>query len=160
MKQVFCNFRPNFFEGFYHLRPVRPLYPSFFIYFHVSCILGRTSNLWKFGFFVDLSLFFGNWSMCFCCGMIYNGSIWINLINLLNWENLEFLGFETTWIGDFVQLGIIWWNWLVRLINLIIIFCYLTCVMINWSIYWNLYKWFFKILGFLLWNDIKLFLGD
>ena len=33
--KIFCHFRPNFFKGFCHLRPVRHLYPSFFIYFHV-----------------------------------------------------------------------------------------------------------------------------
>ena len=104
-------------------------------------------KIWGFWWFKP---FLHNWSMGFCCGMIYNCSMWINLINLLNWENLEFLGPKTTRIGDFVQLGLIWWNWLVGLIHMIIIMCYLSCVMINWSISWKLYKWFFKILGFLI----------
>ena len=34
----FCCFPSIFFKGFCHLRPVRPLYPSFFIYFHYLCI--------------------------------------------------------------------------------------------------------------------------
>ena len=34
-KQDFCRFQPNFFKGFCHLRPVRPLYPSFFLLFSV-----------------------------------------------------------------------------------------------------------------------------
>ena len=74
--------------------------------------------------------------------------MWFNLINLLNWEKLNFLGLETTWIRDFVQLSIILWNWLVWLIELVIIFCYLSCVMINWSICWDFWKWVFKIWGF------------
>ena len=37
-KQDFCCFPSNLFKGFCLLRPVKPFYPSFFIYFHVSCI--------------------------------------------------------------------------------------------------------------------------
>ena len=63
----------------------------------------------------------------------------------MNWEKLKFLVFETTWIGDFVQLSLIWWNWLVLLHHFIIIYYFLTCVMINWLICWNFWKWVFKI---------------
>ena len=66
----------------------------------------------------------------------------------MNWENLNFLRLETTRIGSFVQLSINWWNWLVWLIDLVIIFYYLTCVMINLSICWDFWKWVFKIWGF------------
>ena len=37
-KVIFCCFPPKFLQGFSPLRPVRPFYPSFCIYFHVSCI--------------------------------------------------------------------------------------------------------------------------
>ena len=57
--------------------------------------------------------------------------MWINLINLMICEKLEFIGLETTRFGNFVQLCLIWWNWLVRLIHLIIIMCYLSCVIVN-----------------------------
>ena len=50
---------------------------------------------------------------------------------MLIWKKLEILGLETTRFGDFVQLCWIWWNWLVRLIHLIIIMCYLSCVIVN-----------------------------
>ena len=112
----FCHFPSNFFKGFWLLKPVRPFCPSFFIYFHVSCIFflhfGKISNLRKIGVFVDFNLFFQNWSLGFYYGMLLNCSLVFNLINLLNWENLNFLGLETTRIGDFIQLSIIWWNWL------------------------------------------------
>ena len=110
----FCHFPSNLLQGFCLLRPVRPFYPSFFSYFHFfSCILGRNLNLWKFGVFIVFNLFFQNWSMVFCCGMILIWSLWFNLIKLMNWEKLDFLGLETTRIGDCVQLSINWWNWLV-----------------------------------------------
>ena len=46
-----------------------------------------------------------------------------NLINLMYCEKLKILGLETTWFGDFVQIEFNWCNWLVGLINLIIIPC-------------------------------------
>ena len=66
----------------------------------------------------------------------------------MNWEKLNFLGLEITRIWDFVQLSINLWNWLVLLIHFVIIYCYLTYVMINWSICWDFWKWVFKIWGF------------
>ena len=73
-KQDFCRFQPNFFKDFCHLRPIRPLYPSFFFYFQFSCIfvmhLGLFSNLREIGIFDDSSIFFGKWSMVFCYGTI------------------------------------------------------------------------------------------
>ena len=73
-KQDFCRFQPNFFKGFCHLRPVRPLYPSFFFYFQFLCIfvmhLGLFSNLREIGIFGDSSFFFGNCSIGFCCWII------------------------------------------------------------------------------------------
>ena len=68
---VFLHF---FLQGFSLPRPVRPLYPSFCIYFHFSCIksciIWEISNLWIFWIFDELSLFFHNWSMGFCWGIL------------------------------------------------------------------------------------------
>ena len=73
-KQDFCRFQPKFFKGFCYLRPVKPLFPSFFFYFQFSCIFvmhfGLFSNLREIGIFDDSSFFFGNWSMGFCYGTI------------------------------------------------------------------------------------------
>ena len=140
----FCRFPSNFFKDFCPLRPVRPFCPSFFIYFHVSCILGRMSNQWKFGDFDFFNIFFQNWSMGFCYGLILTWSVCFNLINLMNWENFNFLGLKSTRIGVFVQLSLIWWNWLVRLIDVIIILCYLSCVLINLVNLLDFWKWVFK----------------
>ena len=65
----FCRFPPIFLQGFPLPRPVRPFYPSFCIYFHVSCIksciLLGFSDLFKFGVFNDSSFLFWNWSLGF-----------------------------------------------------------------------------------------------
>ena len=57
----FLLFSPKFLQGFSPLRPVRPFYPSFCIYFHVSCIkswfLGKISNQWIFRILDDSSCF-------------------------------------------------------------------------------------------------------
>ena len=72
----FCRFPPFFLQGFSLPRSVRPLHPSFCIYFHFSCIksciIWEISNLQNFCFFwVDeLSIFFHNWSMGFCWRML------------------------------------------------------------------------------------------
>ena len=133
------------FARFLSSKASKTLLPLLFHLFSCFMHFGEISNLWKFGDFDDFNLFFLNLSMGFCYRMILTWSLWFNLINLMNWENLIFLGLETTRIGDFVQLSINWWNWLICLIGLIIIFYYLTCVMINWSICWVFWKWVFKI---------------
>ena len=50
---VFYHSPPFFLQGFCFPRPVRPLYPSFYIYFHFSCIksciIWEISNLRNFG---------------------------------------------------------------------------------------------------------------
>ena len=75
-KQDFCHFQPNFFKGFCHLRPVRPLYPSFFFYFQFSCIfvmhLGLFSNLREIGIFDDSSFF-----------------LWKLINRFLLWDNIK-----------------------------------------------------------------------
>ena len=76
----------------------------------------------------------------FCCKMLYNCSWWFSLIYLVICEKLKILGLEYTQIGDFVQIEFDWWNWLVGLIEFIILNYFLTCVMINWSIYYELNK--------------------
>ena len=113
-----------------------------------SCIFGKILDLWKFGDFGVLNLFFHNWSLGFCCGMLLHWSWWINLINLLIWGKLNFSRVWNCSNWGFVQLSIMWWNWLVGLINLIIIYCDISCVIINWSNCWIFWKWVFKIWGF------------
>ena len=59
----FCHFPPFFLQGFSLPRPVRPLYPSFCIYFHFSCIksciIWEISNLLKFlGFLMNQAFSF------------------------------------------------------------------------------------------------------
>ena len=108
---IFCRFRPFFLQGFPLPRLVSPFYPSFCI-FHVSCInswfLGKFSNLCKIEISNDSSQIFWNWSMGFCSWMLWTWSWWFNLINLLNFEKLKFLGLVCIRIGDFVQLGPNW----------------------------------------------------
>ena len=74
--QDFCHFCSNLSQGFCHLAPVRPFYPSFFSYFHFSCIFhalkGWISNLWDFGVFGVFNAFFQIWSMGFYYGIIWN----------------------------------------------------------------------------------------
>ena len=110
--KIFCRFPSFFLQGSSPLRPVRHFYPSFCIYLHVPCIkscdLGKISNLRIFGVFDDSTCFSWNWSMSFCSKTLYNCSWWFNLINLLFCEKLKFLGIETTWIGDFVQIKFNW----------------------------------------------------
>ena len=60
--RFFCHFPPYILQGFSLPRPVRPLYPSFCIYFHFSCmkscIIWEISNLWNFwGFLIKPFLF-------------------------------------------------------------------------------------------------------
>ena len=97
--QDFCRFPSNVFKDFCLHTQVRPFYASIFNCFHFLCILGRYSNLWKFGVFVVFNHFFQNLSVGFCCWMIVNWSLWFNLINLMNREKLDFLGLETTQMG-------------------------------------------------------------
>ena len=66
----------------------------------------------------------------------------------MNWEDFEILVLETTWIRDFFQISLFLWNWLVLLIRFVIVYCYLICVMINWSICWDFWNWVFQSLGF------------
>ena len=107
-RNFFCHFPWNFFKGFWLLRPVRPFYPSFCIYFHVSCIKScnfrKISNQWIFGIFDDSSCFSSHWSIGFCCKMLYDYSCWFNLINLVICEKLKILGLEYTRIGGFCSI--------------------------------------------------------
>ena len=65
-------------------------------------------NLRIFGIFCCFKPFLSKLiSGFFVVGCYKHDRSGLNLINLLNWENLEFLGLETTRIGDFVQLGLI-----------------------------------------------------
>ena len=84
----------------------------FAFYYMFSCInswfLSKFLNLCKFGIFDDSSQIFWNWSMSFCSWMLWTWSWWFNLINLVNFEKLKFLGLVCIRIGDFVQLGPNW----------------------------------------------------
>ena len=143
-RQIFLSFSLNLSQRFWSSRTEKTILPFLFwfnLIFHAYKGKFRT---YKF-FFGDFNDFFQNWSMGFCCWLILTCSLWFNLINLINWEKLEFLGLETTQIWDFVQLSI---NWFVLLIHFVIIYCYLTRVMINLSIWLDFWKWVFKIWGF------------
>ena len=94
LKANFFHFPSNFFKGFWLLRLVRPFCPSFFIYFHVSCIFfmhfGKISNLRKIGVFVDFNQFFQNWSLGFCYRMLLNYSLVFNFDQFVDLRKLEF----------------------------------------------------------------------
>ena len=107
---------------------------------------GKILNQWIFD---DSNCFSQNWSMGFCYKMLYNRSWWFNLINLVICEKLKILGFECIRIGVFVQFGLIWRNWLVWLIVLVITNCYLSCIMINLVKLLDFWNWVFKFWGFL-----------
>ena len=154
-KQNFLSFSFKFLQGFLTFKASKKFLPFLFHLFscfmHFFLILfGKISNLRKIGVFIDFNIFFQNWLLGFCYEMLLNWSWWFNLINLFNWGKLNFLGLGTTQIWDFVQLSIILWNWLVWLIELVIILCYLSYVMINWSFCWDFWKWVFKFWGFFL----------
>ena len=120
-KQYFCHFPSKIFKGFCLLRLIRPFYPSFFIYFLSFMCFGENFKPMKIGVFGVFNLFFQNWSLGFCYGMLLNWSLWFNLINLLNWKKLNFLGLKLP------ELGILF-NW--ALIYEIGLFGWL-----NWSLY-------------------------
>ena len=109
---------------------------SCFMHFF-SCILGNIGTYENLGFLL--------WDV-------------IKLILVIWFDQFDELGkieFSRAWNypnWGFCSIEHIWWNWLVRLINLIIIICSLSCVMINWSVCWNLWKWVFKIWGFWIWT--------
>ena len=85
------------------------LFTFYFMFSSInSWFLGKFLNLCKFGIFVDSSQIFWNWSMGFCYWMLWTWSCWFNLINLVNFEKLIFLGLVCIQIGDFVQLGPNW----------------------------------------------------
>ena len=115
-KQIFLSFSLKFLQGFLTSKASKTFLPFLFHLF--SCLMYFFSTFWEnfepkqnWGFCWFQS-FLSKWSLGFCYGMLLNCSLVFNLINLLNWEKLNFLGLETTRIGDFIQLSIIWWNWL------------------------------------------------
>ena len=89
----FCHFLSFFLQGFSLQILVRPFYPSFCFYFHISCIL-----FWEFwtytifGVFDASSQILCNWSMGFVAILLYSWSLLENLINLEIWEKSKFLG--------------------------------------------------------------------
>ena len=75
---IFCRFPPFFLQGFSLPRPVRPLYPSFCIYFHFSCIksyiIWEISNLWNF---------WGFWWIKPFLSQLINGFLLRDVINMI-----------------------------------------------------------------------------
>ena len=104
----FCRFLSFFLQGFSLRTPVRPFYPSFCFYFHISCIL-----IWEFRtytffrVFYDSSRILCNWSMGFVDILLYSWSLLENLINLEICEKSKFLGLVLNPIWGFCS---IWFN--------------------------------------------------
>ena len=89
----FCCFLSFFLQGFFLQTPVRPFYPSFCFYFHISCILIWEFRTYKiFEVFDDSSRILCHWSMGFVDILLYSWSLLENLINLEIWEKSKFLG--------------------------------------------------------------------
>ena len=86
----FCSFPPILLQGFSPLRSVRLFYPSFCIYFQVSCIFwGNFEPIDFWGFFDDSSLFSSNWSMGLCSKIhrtVLDGLIWFIWWFVRNWK--------------------------------------------------------------------------
>ena len=104
----FCHFWSFFLQGFSLQTPVRPFYPSFCFYFHISCILFwefRTYTI--FGDFDASSRILCNWSMGFVDMLLYSWSLLENLINLEICEKSKFLGLVLNSIWGFCS---IWFN--------------------------------------------------
>ena len=88
----FCCFLSFFLQGFSLQILVRLFYPSFWFYFHISCILilgFRTYTIWGFWWFWP---YFWNWSLGFVPMMLLTWSLLDNLINLGICEKLKILG--------------------------------------------------------------------
>ena len=89
----FCHFWSFFLQGFSLQTPVRPFYPSFCFYFHISCILIWEFRTYKiFEVFDDSSRILCHWSMGFVDILLYSWSLLENLINLEICEKSKFLG--------------------------------------------------------------------
>ena len=127
----FLSFPPKFLQGFSPLRPVRPFYPSFCIYFHVSCIksciLGRMSNQWVFGILMIQAVFLkiDQWVFVIRCYItVLNGLIWSicdlweieiskawmypNWVFCSIWFILMKLACLVDWVGHFKLLSIMY----------------------------------------------------
>ena len=105
---VFCCFLSFFLQGFSLHIPVRPFYPSFCLYFHISRIfnLGML-NLSIFGVFDDYDHIFWNWSLGFVPIMFLTLFLLENLINLEICEKSKILGLVLNLIWGF---SLIWFN--------------------------------------------------
>ena len=109
------------------------------------------SELFTFGIFVESILFFWNWSLGFAPILLYSWYMLVNLINLGFCEKLKILRLVLNPIWGFCSIGLKWMKLACWIDYLIILNCFLTCVIINWSISLKTFKWF-KIFffGFLL----------
>ena len=108
---VFCCFWSFFLQGFSLHIPVRPFYPSFCWYFHISCLFMHfnlgISNLWIFEVFDDCGHIFWNLSLGFVPIMFLTWSLLENLINLEICEKSKILGLVLNPIWGFCS---IWFN--------------------------------------------------
>ena len=74
----FCRFPLFILQGFSLPRLVRPLYPSFCIYFHFSCI--KSCIIWEI---LKLCKFWGFWWIKLFLSQLINGFLLGNVINML-----------------------------------------------------------------------------
>ena len=93
IKAIFCRFPLKILQGFSPLRPVRPFYPSFCIYFHVSCIksciLGKFRTKGFLGFFMIQVVFLkiDQWDFVIRCYItVLDGLIWSIWWFVRNWK--------------------------------------------------------------------------
>ena len=84
---IFCHFPPFFLQGFPLPRPVRSLYPSFCIYFHVSCI-----NSCIILGFSNLCIFWGFWWFKRYFVKLIIGFCWYTVIFMILVEKFDQFG--------------------------------------------------------------------
>ena len=77
---IFYHFSPFFLQGFCLPRAVRPLYPSFYIYFHFSCI--KSCIIWEISNLQNFCFFLGWWIKHFLSQLI-NGFLLGDVINMI-----------------------------------------------------------------------------
>ena len=100
---IFCRFPPIFLQGFPLPRPVRPLYPYFCIYFHVSCI--NSSIILGFS---NLCIFWGFWWFKRYFVKLIIGFLSYNVINMI--YDVQFDQFGDLWEFEYSRAWI-YLNW-------------------------------------------------
>ena len=147
----------NIFQTFLSLSDLARLHRRFFVIFYLIFAMFFSHKADKT--FIPLLLFLFSWfhalfhafkgnfrtflNLGFLLIQCYFSEIdhWVLLVNLINlgfYEELKILGFILNPIWGFCSIGL-------KLMKLIILNCFLTCAMINWSIFLFLFlnnKWF------------------